>query len=406
MSHPTLYKIGGRGQVLQWSIEVKKRGDSGVLVMEHGQKDGKLVMDKEVVDKGKNLGQSNATTPIEQARLQAQARWKKQFDRYYRETIAEAETAAKAKSKPMLAHKYLEKKEKHLKHGEELALQPKLDGMRCIASKEDGKVVLMSRGGKVIESVPHIAAALEPLLEDGGVSFDGELYVHGMDFEKIMSICRRGFKKLHKEHETMEYHVYDIVDSQEFVTRVTKHFARIEGAKLKCVQVVDTHFDEYENGVYSIEQHLAMYEEQGYEGVMVRKLNMPYEHKRSVQLLKLKSFKDEEFRIVGSEDGKAGSSKENIFQTAICTNNDHMNPNNDPGWWDGLSAREQNKLMKDGEVFGAPLIGSEGTLAGMWSRRGKYVGELATVVFQEKTKRGNPRFPKTKAIRGKEDLSS
>lgn len=383
MSHPTLYKIGGRGQVLQWSIEVKKRGGAGVLVMEHGQKDGKFVIDKEVVDKGKNLGQSNATTPIEQARLQAQARWKKQFDRYYRETITEAEKAAKAKSKPMLAHKYEEKKAKHLKKGEEIATQPKLDGMRCIASKEDGKVVLMSRGGKVIESVPHIAAALEPLLEDGGVSFDGELYVHGMDFEKIMSICRRGAKKLHEEHETMEYHVYDIVDSQEFVTRVTKHFARIERAKLKCVQVVDTNFDEYENGVYSVEEHLAIYEEQGYEGVMVRKLNMPYEHKRSVQLLKLKSFQDEEFEIVDCETGTPGTDKEGLLQTFVL----RVTPGGE-------------------EEFKAPLNGSEELLRAMWGRADEYIGELATVVFQEKTKRGVPRFPKVKAIRGKEDLSS
>ncbi len=382
MSHPTLYKIGGRGQVLQWSIEVKKRGDTGVLVMEHGQKDGKLVIDKEVVDKGKNLGQSNATTPIEQARLQAQARWKKQFDRYYRETIAEAEKAAKAQSKPMLAHKYDEKKEKHLKHGEEIALQPKLDGMRCIASKENGEVVLMSRGGKVIESVPHIVAALEPLLKEG-VPFDGELYVHGMDFEKIMSICRRGGNKLHEEHETMEYHVYDIVDGQEFVTRVTKHFARIEGAKLTCVQVVDTNFDEYENGVYSIEEHLAMYEKQGYEGVMVRKLNMPYEHKRSVQLLKLKSFQDEEFEIADCETGTPGTDKEGLLQTFVL----RVTPGGE-------------------EEFKAPLNGSEELLRAMWGRADEYIGELATVVFQEKTKRGVPRFPKVKAIRGKEDLSS
>ncbi len=385
MSHPTLYKIGGRGQVLQWSIDVKKRGDAGVLVMEHGQKDGKLVIDKEVVKKGKNLGQSNATTPIEQARLQAQARWKKQFDRYYRETIAEAEKAAKANSKPMLAHKYLEKKDKHLTKGEEIALQPKLDGMRCIASKEDGKVVLMSRGGKVIESVPYIAAALEPLLQEG-VSFDGELYVHGMDFEKIMSICRRSAKKLHEEHETMEYHVYDIVDSQEFVARVTKHFARIERAKLECVQVVDTEFDTYGSKwgkVDSIEYGLKCFEEQGYEGVMIRKLNMPYEHKRSVQLLKLKSFQDEEFEIADCETGTPGTDKEGLLQTFVL----RVTPGGE-------------------EEFKAPLNGSEELLREMWGRADEYIGELATVVFQEKTKRGVPRFPKVKAIRGKEDLSS
>ncbi len=379
MSHPILYKIGGRGQVLQWSIDVKKRGDAGVLVMEHGQKDGKLVTDKEVVDKGKNLGQSNATTPIEQARLQAQARWKKQFDRYYRETIAEAEKAAQAKSKPMLAHKYMDKKDKHLKKGEEIVLQPKLDGMRCIASKEDGKVVLMSRGGKVIESVPHIVAALEPLL--GDVPFDGELYVHGMDFEKIMSICRRSAKKLHEEHETMQLHVYDIVDNKAFVQRVTKHFARIEEAKLECVQVVDTHFDEYEDGVYSVEEYLAIYEEQGYEGVIIRKHGMPYEHKRSNQLLKLKSFQDAEFEVVDCLTGTPGTDKDGLLVKFVC-------------------------LTEEGREFKADLMGSEELLRDMWGRADEYIGKQATIVFQDRTKTNKPRFAHVKAIRGKEDLSS
>lgn len=384
MSYPTLYKIGGRGQVLQWSIQVKKRGDAGVLVMEHGQKDGKLVIDKEAVEKGKNLGQSNATTPIEQARLQAQARWKKQFDRYYRETIADAEKAAKAQSKPMLAHKYEEKREKHLKKDEEIALQPKLDGMRCLAFEDGDDVVLMSRGGKVIESVPHIQNALQPLLK--GSVFDGELYVHGMDFEKIMSICRRSAKKLHEEFETMQFHVYDIVDNRAFVHRVTKHFARIERAKLECVKVVDTDFDTYGGKwgkVDSVEYGLKCYEDQGYEGVMIRKLNMPYEHKRSNQLLKLKSFEDEEFEIADCETGTPGTDKEGLLQTFVL------------------------RVTPDGEEeFRAPLMGSEELLREMWGRAEEYIGKLATVVFQEKTKRGVPRFPKVKAIRGKEDLSS
>lgn len=390
MTHPILYKIGGRGQVLQWSIEVKRRRDDrgqhtiGVLVMEHGQKDGKLVIDKEVVAEGKNLGRKNATTPIQQAKFQAEARWKKQFDRYYRETIEEAEKAAKAKSKPMRAHKYLEKKDKHLKDGEEIALQPKLDGMRCLACKEDGEVVLMSNGGKVIESVPHIIKALEPLLIEG-VPYDGELYVHGMNFDKIMSICRRGAKNLHEEHETMQLHVFDVVDSKEFVSRVTKRFAKIERAKLDCVQIVDTQFvvhGEKWDGIDAVEYGLKAFEDQGYEGVMVRKLNMPYEHKRSIQLLKLKSFQDEEFEIVDCETGTPGTDKEGLLQTfVLCL------PDN-----------------RDVE-FKAPLMGCEKLLREMWGRAEDYVGEVATVVFQEKTKRGVPRFPKAKGIRGKEDLS-
>ena len=39
--------------------------------------------------------------------------------------------------------------------------QPKLDGIRCIVQKKDGKVISRTRNGRAIEAIPHILEELE-----------------------------------------------------------------------------------------------------------------------------------------------------------------------------------------------------------------------------------------------------
>jgi len=140
---------------------------------------------------------------------------------------------------------------------------------------------------------------------------------------------------------------------------------------------VAKHFDRH------IEKALERYEKAGYEGIIIRRLDLPYEHKRSVQLIKLKTFHDEEFEIIGTETGTPGTDKDGLLVNFVCV-----------------------AIGTEVTEFKAPLCGSEQLLREMWERRETYVGELATCKFQEKTKYGVPRFPKCKGVRGREDLSS
>ena len=52
-----------------------------------------------------------------------------------------------------------------------------------------------------------------------------------------------------------------------------------------------------------LDELYADYVEVGYEGQMIR-LDAPYENKRSPKLLKRKEFVDEEYEILGYEEGK------------------------------------------------------------------------------------------------------
>ena len=85
MDKKTLYCVNKSGGVQQWSVWTE--GDT--VIVEHGKLDGKLQR-KETVCTPKNQGRANETTPEQQAQLEAQSKWNKQYDKYYRETVEEA----------------------------------------------------------------------------------------------------------------------------------------------------------------------------------------------------------------------------------------------------------------------------------------------------------------------------
>jgi DNA ligase-1 len=89
--------------------------------------------------------------------------------------------------KPMLAHKF---DESRVDFSEPVYIQPKLDGVRCVFTKDGA----FSRTGKQFMNVRHIEMALQPLFNTSPhMILDGELYNHKLkhDFEKIISLVRK-----------------------------------------------------------------------------------------------------------------------------------------------------------------------------------------------------------------------
>ena len=90
--------------------------------------------------------------------------------------------------------------------------QPKLDGIRCIATSEG----LFSREGKEFVAAPHIQQALEDVFDKHpGVVFDGEFYNHDYhdDFNAIVSAVKRtkpSSEDLEVSAKLVQYHVYDL----------------------------------------------------------------------------------------------------------------------------------------------------------------------------------------------------
>jgi len=143
-----LAKKSSTGKDLTWVGEVV----GNTIIVSHGQIGGKIQTKKTVISKGKNIGRSNETTSEYQAlcELESTARSKIEKDyivvnNYNFTTVNEKQVKAQNKEipNPMLAHPV----DKHLKKVENryIAIQPKLDGFRCVYDVVNNKFYSRSR---------------------------------------------------------------------------------------------------------------------------------------------------------------------------------------------------------------------------------------------------------------------
>jgi len=169
----------------------------------------------------------------------------------------------------------------------------KLDGLRCIALRIDGEWKLRTRKGKMFLTVDHLKEQLEFLYEKYGYTFfDGELYKHGLKFEEVQSLVM-GFKK--GTAHNMEYHVFVAGSAESFLNQRVKGIVALTDTTisndLNNIVVVQT-------GVVDMDRTLIMNILDvafsiGYEGIMLRDIDVSYDFKRSDKIIKLKSNGDE-----------------------------------------------------------------------------------------------------------------
>lgn len=351
---PTLYKRTSVGKIQQWSISVNEVGNLATYTTVHGQVDGKHQTDTVEINQGKNIGKANETTPYEQAISEAESKWKKQKDKGYSEDKSSCEVAPTINYKPMLAHKWKD-------HGHKVKfpgyMQPKLDGIRCVAYKEAGEVILMSRGNKKFTELHHIQEQLSSMPVN--IAFDGELYNNDIPFAKITSYVKR------RQNETglIKYSCYDCIEEAPFIKRLDT--LKLLLPKQSNLVIVQT--DE----ITSVEEMQAIhdrYVKEGYEGAMFRTATGSYKsgHK-SKDLLKFKMFEDDEFEVIGVEEGIGRSAGQGIF---VCK-------------------------TEDGAIFNARIEGEDSVRQEIWTNRQQYYGKMLTVRFQEWTDSEPPvpRFP-------------
>ena len=133
MKLPTLYKLAKTGKTLQWSIQTR----SSTYFATHGQVDGKLQVDAATKAYPKNVGKANETGAKQQAQLEAKRIWnEKQKYHGYVADIAQIHDAAANPEyfEPTLA---VERKASTAKFlPEEVFISPKLDGLRCVITKD------------------------------------------------------------------------------------------------------------------------------------------------------------------------------------------------------------------------------------------------------------------------------
>lgn len=295
MNKKTLFGFDKVGGIKQWSVWTQ----DDALFIEFGKFGGKLQLKEEKIS-GKNIGRANETTPTKQAELEAESRYKKQLDKNYRENVDHLERGA-LDFLPMLAHDYL-KQGHRIKYP--CYVSAKLDGVRCLATRYADSVQLKSRGGKEY-TIRHVQEQLMSLMKEGEI-WDGELYIHGLYLEEIVSAV----KKPNDNTPRLTFVVFDIVTDSEFEARlsVLKQISnKFEGSV--AALMYDIVHDE--DGMKKLHK---VFVTNGFEGIMLRNKTGHYENgKRSADLQKYKEFLDDEFEIIGVSEDRNGNAVLDCF---------------------------------------------------------------------------------------------
>jgi DNA ligase-1 len=338
-----IYKKDSKGNIRYLSIST----EGNMVVQESGIVGTNSPVFNKSACEAKNIGKANSTTPEEQAVLEANSKITEKMRLGYFTSISEAQgKGGKDFLLPMLAKDY--KKELN-KVTYPCYVQPKLDGMRSLATEER----FMSRTGKMIDTLGHID--LSPF-ED--LILDGELYAHGISFQENMKLIKKYRKD---ETEQVKYHVYDIVMDAPFSTRMAALSNLRFNLNTTQIELVPTY------KVYNEAQIKTWHEtfiSQGYEGTMIRHSDEGYAvNKRSSQLLKYKDFFDETFKVIDIVPSESRPDQGIV----VCTS--------------------------DKGNFNCGMKFSHFDRKVMLAMKGEYIGRTAEIRFFEYTDGGLPRFP-------------
>jgi DNA ligase-1 len=177
---------------------------------------------------------------------------------------------------------------------------------------------LYSRNGKVFENFPQIVEAIENnrshflhgLNSGGRFVLDGEIV--GESFQKLM---KQAHRKSDAKTQDMVYHVFDIMPMDDFErgfwnAQQHKRLAHLDRARnaleqTDCLRVMPGLEVDLDTGEgHDIMRRFA--EDavaQGFEGIMIKNVDAPYECKRSSFWMKWKPTITVDLSIVGFEQG-------------------------------------------------------------------------------------------------------
>lgn len=375
MKHKTLYKRASTGAIQVWWME----RDFDRYRTHHGKHGGEVVSSEWTYAEPKNVGKANETTSEEQALKEVENTYKKKLKQgKYTEELTDIDEAKVSYFSPMLAQKFDPERLKG-----HYFIQPKFNGVRCIANK-DG---LWFRKGDEIVNVPHIKAGLEEFFEENpNAILDGELYNHDYkrDFNSLVSAIRK--KKptaatIEKSKEVVKFYLYDglvSASSKDTFSERNDWLSYNFAVYLSSNPFFELSPVFRSSSLQTAKQLHERNKANGFEGSIIR-LDEPYENKRTYSLMKYKDFQDEEFEILDIEEGK--------------------------GNWSGVAKKVKLKLP-DGvtsaaghDYFHAGVKGDKEYCRDLLVNKEDYIGELGTVVFFDLTPDGVPLFPIFEIVR-------
>ena len=197
-------------------------------------------------------------------------------------------------------------------------IEVKLDGVRVITIVHpDGRVDMFSRNGKELVNFPHIAEQISAVVKKHGTTkniafvLDGEIMsasfqdlmkqvhrkdnvqandavLHLFDFLPLENFEQGGWDKGQEERSAMLYYWHKTYKDEMPNVAVVGH------------ELVDLETKEGKKRFKEINQKAI---DGGYEGIMIKDPNAPYECKRTASWLKLKPFIEVSLTVTAVEEG-------------------------------------------------------------------------------------------------------
>jgi DNA ligase-1 len=195
-------------------------------------------------------------------------------------------------------------------------IECKLDGVRVLALCTKNRVTLYSRNGKQFENFPDIESQLDRIKHrisldtKGPFVLDGEIV--GESFQALMKQAQR---KDNVKTQDMNYYLFDVIPLADFergfwnaqqhkrtqILEVNK--AEIEAEpNLRIMPGMDVDLGTAE-GQDVMRRFADDAVEAGYEGIMIKSVDAPYECRRSSFWMKWKPVMTVDLNIVGFEEG-------------------------------------------------------------------------------------------------------
>jgi DNA ligase-1 len=272
-------------------------------------------------------------------------------------------------------------------------IEVKLDGVRVLAVvRTDGRVDMFSRNGKEFHNFRHIANEISRV-----VSYDPPAYDLVLDGEVMSDSFQDLMKQVHRKDNVAAgdavLHLFDVIPLENFQkgkwntiqsTRslmvqawVQKHVAFLQHVQCLSWETVDLSTPEGEKRFVELNKRAV---DGGYEGVMIKDVDAPYECKRSHSWLKAKPFIEVTLEVIAVEEGTGKN--EGRLGAFVCSGTDN-----------GKDIR-----VNVGSGF------TDDQRTSFWASRDDVIGNLVEVradaVTQNQDGSYSLRFPRFKTFRG------
>ena len=265
-------------------------------------------------------------------------------------------------------------------------ISKKLDGLRCVIKFDNGEWKAYSRAGKEFKTMGNLLKYItENFSAYKDMVFDGEICIVDENGKEDFNAIASEYNKKDYTIENPKFIMFDVIskvsfDNEEGVEKFKDRYKFLKD-NFKSSQYITV----LEQFLYTeqlfIDKKIEV-EEEGFEGLMLRNGNAPYNAGRNKDLLKVKKFHDEEYKIVGYEVGPfrvIEDGREVEIETVVSIDVE-MEDGNRCGVGSGFSLDERKELYKNPDAL---------------------IGKIATIKYFEKTLTNGKislRFPTLKKI--------